>query len=266
MPDWYYERAGTRAGPVDEAEMHRLLAAGTITRATLVWNAGLGPNFVPLGETTLAPPATEPPPLPASAVDDTLAWVLVAIPLGAALLERAMGWTSTSLWGWPLAVFLANVAVSVLDERRVIRSGVSDRTIRLGAWVWLVPVYLYQRARALKGPRYYVWAWLASFAASLFVGGEAGSLLDGETYLGTGVPACDSRFEIRQVRQLFDGLDAAKAAGIASSGVTSARELGAAGEVRTCAAQIGASNGQAYTVVYTVERSAEQIVTNIQVR
>ena len=266
MPDWYYERAGTRAGPVDEPEMHRLLAAGTISRDTLIWSAGIGPSFVPLGDTALTLAATEPPPLPARAVDDTLAWVLVAIPLGSALLEQAVGRTSTSLWDWPLGILLANVAVSVLDERRVIRSGVSDRAIRLGAWIWLVPVYLYQRARAVRGPRYYVWAWLASFAASFVVGGEAASLLNGEAYLGTGVPACDSRYEIRQVRQLFDGLDAVKSVGIASSVVTNARELGASGEVRTCSAQIGATNAQSYAVVYTVERSGDQILTNLQVR
>lgn len=255
-----------RVGPVEEAELQRLLAVGTITRDTLVLNSNIGRDFLPLGDTVLAPTATEPPPLPARAVDDSLVWLLVAIPLGSAILEQATGRTSTSLWGWPLAIFLVNVAVSVLDERRVIRSGVSNRSIRLGAWVWLVPVYLYQRARALKGPRYYVWAWLASFAASLVVGGEAGALLAGETYLGTGVPACDSRYQIRQVRQLFDGLDAVKAAGIASSGVTNARELGASGDLRTCAAQIGATNAQSYAVVYTVERRDDQILTNMQIR
>ena len=264
---WHYERGGARVGPVDEVEIRRLVTAGQISRDTLVWSPEVGPAFVRLAETRLAPPVTEPPALPASAVGDTLAWVLVAIPTGLAVLEHMSGLSSTSLWGWPLATFVANLAVSALDERRIIRSGVADKAIRLGFWIWLVPVYLYQRARALKGPKHYVWAWAASFVASLFVGGgDLGSLVNGDTYFGIGVPACDSSYEARQVRKVFDGMSQVKAAGLAASGVTNARELGASGDIRTCVAQINASNAQTYAVIYTVENRDGQILTNIQLR
>lgn len=83
---WHYERAGTRIGPVDGAEIGRLLADREITRDTLVWSPEVGPAFVPLGKTALAPAMKEPPALPAGAVDNSLAWVLVAIPLGSAIL------------------------------------------------------------------------------------------------------------------------------------------------------------------------------------
>lgn len=264
---WHYERAGTRVGPVDEAGMQRLLANGTITRDTLVWNPSLGPAFVRLGETSLSPQMVNPPQLPATVVDNSLVWVLVVIPLGSAILEQMAGGQSTSIWGWPLATFIANLAVSALDEKRVVRSGVTDKAVRLGFWIWLVPVYLYQRARALKGPKLYVWAWIASFVASLLVGtGNVASLFNGDTYLGLGVPACDSSYQIRQVRKIFDGMSQARLAGLTSISVTNARELGASGNLRTCAGQINASNAQSYSVVYTVEERDDQILTNIQIR
>lgn len=37
---WYYEEQGRRAGPVDDTELARLVAAGTIREATLVWREG----------------------------------------------------------------------------------------------------------------------------------------------------------------------------------------------------------------------------------
>ncbi len=38
---WYYEQEGRRAGPVDDLELERLVAAGTIRDPTLVWREGL---------------------------------------------------------------------------------------------------------------------------------------------------------------------------------------------------------------------------------
>ena len=46
--DWYYAEAGQRTGPIPEAELRRLLAAGTIKRESLVWRAGMA-GWEPLG-------------------------------------------------------------------------------------------------------------------------------------------------------------------------------------------------------------------------
>lgn len=265
-PSWHYERGGQRVGPVSENELHRLLSLGEITRDTLVWSSSVGASFVRLGDTVLAPPMTQPPALPASRVDDTLAWGLAALPLGAALLQRATESTSTSLWGWPLGTFTVCTLMCLVDEKRVARSGNAAPSARLATWVWLVPVYLFQRARALRGPKHYVWAWVASLVASLLVGGEIAAFLKGDTYLGAGVPTCDSAFEQKQVRKLFDGMDAVRAAGLTSTGLQNPRELGSAGDLRTCAAQVIASNATAYRVVYTVELQGDQILTNIQLQ
>lgn len=45
--NWYYDLNGQRQGPVAEAELDRLLAAGTITANTLVWCEGMA-NWAPL--------------------------------------------------------------------------------------------------------------------------------------------------------------------------------------------------------------------------
>lgn len=262
---WFYHRAGARVGPINDAEMGRLVGDGSVKGETLVWHAALGTAFVPLATTGLAPVMTEPPALPASAVDDTLAWILVALPLVAALIEAGTGWKGPMIAGWPIAPIAANWLISALDERRVRRSGVSDGSITLGRWIWLVPVYLYQRARALKGPKYYFLAWLASFAASLFVGPDnLMSVLNGDTYLGTGLPACDSRFEIRQVRKIFDSAEAVRVAGLTAQGLDNAREINFIDGTRTCAARIKASNGMSYGIAYTVEYKSNQILTTIE--
>lgn len=45
--NWYYDLGGQRQGPVPEAELDRLLAAGTINGSTLVWCEGMA-NWAPL--------------------------------------------------------------------------------------------------------------------------------------------------------------------------------------------------------------------------
>jgi len=50
---WYYESNHQPAGPVDEAEISRLLQSGGITALTLVWRDGM-PDWKHLGETELS--------------------------------------------------------------------------------------------------------------------------------------------------------------------------------------------------------------------
>ncbi len=40
--DWYYVGSGQSLGPIDQAELERLVREGSITADTLVWHAGLG--------------------------------------------------------------------------------------------------------------------------------------------------------------------------------------------------------------------------------
>ena len=64
---WYYTLNNQQVGPVDEKEIKKLVAAGTITHATMVWTTGMA-SWLPIGQTALAsllasvpPPAAVPP-------------------------------------------------------------------------------------------------------------------------------------------------------------------------------------------------------------
>ncbi len=45
--NWYYDQGGQRQGPIDESELDRLVASGTVRPETLVWCEGMA-NWTPL--------------------------------------------------------------------------------------------------------------------------------------------------------------------------------------------------------------------------
>jgi hypothetical protein len=61
---WYYTLNNQQVGPVDENEIKKLIAAGSITHATMVWATGMA-NWAPIGQSGLAPlmAAGGPPPV-----------------------------------------------------------------------------------------------------------------------------------------------------------------------------------------------------------
>ena len=64
---WYYAIGNERQGPVDDAELDRLIATRTVTPETLVWRAGMA-DWQPLAQArprAVAPPAPVIPPPPA---------------------------------------------------------------------------------------------------------------------------------------------------------------------------------------------------------
>lgn len=50
---WYYTLNNQQVGPVDEGEIKKQIAVGTITHGTLVWTNGME-NWQPIGQTPLA--------------------------------------------------------------------------------------------------------------------------------------------------------------------------------------------------------------------
>ncbi len=57
--NWYYDQGGQRQGPVEEAELDRLIASGTVRPETLVWCEGMA-NWAPLKEARPASGAAAP--------------------------------------------------------------------------------------------------------------------------------------------------------------------------------------------------------------
>lgn len=69
---WYYSVNNQQVGPVEEKEIKKLVTAGTITHATMVWTTGMD-TWQPIGKTALASLMGSVPPPAAGAVPPMLA-------------------------------------------------------------------------------------------------------------------------------------------------------------------------------------------------
>ena len=76
--------------------------------------------------------------------------------------EAARAMENASYWYITLAL---NLLLSFFDEKRLQKAG--HDTSRFKGWVWLVPVYLYQRAQNLQQNQAYFIVWLACFVLVL---------------------------------------------------------------------------------------------------
>ena len=104
-------------------------------------------------------------------VDDRLVWVLAFMPLIGEFIQRlvaeliygnsfgaAIAVRSGKFW-W--VILLINVALCWQDERNLKAAGVD--TSKFGKSLWLIPLYLYQRAAALKHTLAYFIVWCVCF-------------------------------------------------------------------------------------------------------
>lgn len=105
-------------------------------------------------------------------VDDRLVWLLAVMPLLGEIVEHFVagmiyGDTLTAVvaargghfWWVTLAI---NIALCWKDEKNLRQSGVDTSTF--GKMIWLIPVYLYQRAKALNHSLAYFITWCVCFA------------------------------------------------------------------------------------------------------
>lgn len=109
-------------------------------------------------------------------VDNGVVWVLAFAPLIGYFFEyivayvvsdsefqAEMAMQESSYW---FITLLLNVGLSFLDEKRLEKAGCD--TNKFKGMVWLVPVYLYQRAQALHHSLAYFITWLVCFALIMF--------------------------------------------------------------------------------------------------
>ena len=177
MNDWHYERSGQRLGGVTTAEMERLIAQRAVNGDTLVWAQGFK-DWIALQDTELAvhlSAPTVPPALPPSRISNVTVWILAAAPLIGMQLEAFVAGIfsrddyaldqalSNNKYWW--VTLLLNIGLGVLDEKRLKNAGVD--TSKFGKLVFIVPVYLWQRARALRQTPAYFWTWIGLFALSV---------------------------------------------------------------------------------------------------
>ena len=169
---WFYEQKGQRIGGVDENTMISLIQSGQLGYGSSVWKQGLS-DWVKLEETALREHLDRlaPPPLTGTNVNNTLVWVLAFAPFLGLFLEGVIAMIVYGDEDWAMEAVYAgqffyitialNILLCVLDEKRLQKAGHNTRAFK--GWVWLVPVYLYQRAKHLKHNLAYFIVWICCF-------------------------------------------------------------------------------------------------------
>jgi GYF domain 2 len=169
MQKWHYEKDGQRIGPIEFEHIYKLIKDGAITRDTAVWREGFT-EWKEAFATELKDSfdQTAPPPLPSAYVNNTIIWILAFAPaIGEVLKGFIEGVTNgylqaQNLW---IVVVVLNVALAELDAKKLIAAGVEASKFR--SMTWIVPVYLFQRAKALKHEMYYFIVWIVCFIVVL---------------------------------------------------------------------------------------------------
>ena len=158
---WHYEANGKSVGPVSINEIEGLIGSGAVDRDTLVWKQGQS-DWKRAIETELEHHFMTPPPVLAEKVNNTYVWVLAFAPAIGAFLEGfisgAAGVSMDSLW-WVTLVL--NIILCAVDNKVLGNAGYD--TSKFKGWLWLVPVYMFQRAKALNQGKAYFIVWLVTF-------------------------------------------------------------------------------------------------------
>jgi hypothetical protein len=261
---WFFEKTGTRLGPLTDKQFQAAIVRRELTRESLVWTKEYGDNWCPASQTGFFDTGG-PPPLPMSAVSDGWAWALALAPWLFLLIERLKGGFAPAfperyLW---IAFFVINSLITIIDAKVIERSGRNERDIRLGIWFWLVPAYLFQRARALATSQLTLIVWLASFAGTIWI--QNPNLFSSQTYWGFGVPPCDHSFTVGQVQSIFPDVPLVRLSGARALSVVEIWQVSDSGGVRSCRGVIRATNGLRYPVTYTIRMEGDQILTNLNV-
>ncbi len=173
---WHYEQNGERKGAVSQQQLIALIQQGQLTYGSRVWKKGMA-DWMQIEQTELRQHLEDvaPPPLTGSSVNNKIVWLLAFAPLIGYLLESFVaGLLGASEAQWERAmsenrywyVTLAlNIALSVLDSKRLKQAG--HDVSRFKGWVFVVPVYLYQRAKLLNQNLAYFITWIVCFVISI---------------------------------------------------------------------------------------------------
>jgi hypothetical protein len=176
VADWFYQEDGHRKGPVTEVFIIGLIKAAKITYGSLVWKSGF-PEWLKVEDTELRAhlEKVSPPPITGKHVNNTIVWILAFAPMIGLFLEAFLAYAFSSSDGaakaalgdnkyWFITLAL-NIGLSYVDENRLGRAGYD--TSKFKGMTWLVPVYLFKRAKALNQSLGYFIVWLVCFVISL---------------------------------------------------------------------------------------------------
>lgn len=267
--DWYFEQDGGRQGPVPLESLLALLANKSVSADTLVWNASFGPVWKKLGE--VQPPAIPtdtagPPPLPQAKpkAGNFFAWTIALFPIiGSAveLVATADVGANAHRGITGILYFLAYSVLCALDAGQIRKGGATEAAPIF--WFWLVPVYLYKRARALKQSLALLWVWIAALLVGLVM--TETDLATGEMYWGVGLPGCESSTARSQVSGMFADVPLVSITGGTAVRIENIRELSSSDVERQCAATVLSSHSLRYAVTYKITASEDDFLFELQV-
>lgn len=173
---WYYETNGKRLGPISETEIVDLITNGTLNAESAVWKRGMK-DWEKLEDSELKQflYKNTPPPLRGSAVKNSIVWFLAFAPIIGKVFESWIAYSvndselvaemayRSNKYFW--VTLILNVGLCYLDSKRLAKAG--HDTSAFGAWAFVVPVYLFKRAKALRQSPAYFWVWLVAFIFAL---------------------------------------------------------------------------------------------------
>lgn len=164
---WYYSIRGERRGPLPANSILQLYQSGTIRQETLVWTQGFT-DWISLSKSGLLHNAViGPPPVSGNAVNNTMVWWLAFMPILCSVIEYLVagmiGVGSKSLW---FITIVLNIWLCTMDDKKLGSAGYDTKSF---GSTWLIPVYLFKRAKYL-GPSYsYAIVWCVTFAILLLL-------------------------------------------------------------------------------------------------
>ena len=164
-PAWYYEEAGQKSAAMTLAEMKQLVSNNhTVYRFTKVWSDGMD-EWKKAEDTELAEYFEGPPPLSGDSVSNVLVWFLAFAPVIGVNIEGFIAtlFNLNNLW---FITIVLNLCLSLLDERKLNMAGHNTRALGFGS-AWLVPIYLFKRAKILNHSMGYFWTWIITFGLTL---------------------------------------------------------------------------------------------------
>lgn len=172
MKKWFYEEKGEKKGPVSEKEIGKLIHSGTLSPDCQVWKEGFA-KWENVSETELSAyiNKTLPPPISGERVNNNFVWVVAFAPIiGLILTEIAIGMFNVRAnhidTCFNIIVIAINVTFCILDERELKKAG-HDTSKFQKWWMFLIPVYLYKRAKRLNQGLAYFIVWIVCFSLML---------------------------------------------------------------------------------------------------
>ena len=173
---FYYEDNGKRVGPFPLNDFEKLIIQKKIGPKTLIWTQGFA-NWVEIKDSEFMDKISfeGPPPLDGAHVNNLFVWILAFAPIiGQALkgffavlfIKGPIFWDfqiDDELKSKPyfLIPFAINLLLTFWDLKKLKEAGYETKAFV--SYFWLVPVYLYKRAKYLKQKNTYFIVWMCCF-------------------------------------------------------------------------------------------------------